>query len=249
MHANTQAYYCVVVALGAMCLAGRKGAAKWGLVSVALVATALLLLTRSRTTCGAFLAAIFAIWLFTVRLPAKLCALLGIGAVVAALGFGLYLTGIDVERESASVLLLGRVESGSSLSGRLPLWEELLPHAQKRLWCGYGYGSFWNPARVEEVSANQRWAISAAHSSYIETVLDVGLLGAVPLALAVIVSVWQIGSCCLNKPDRGYYYLFALMLFCIISAFSESGFVGPRFLSSMVALGLCHMALWSERQE
>ena len=42
---------------------------------------------------------------------------------------------------------------------------------------GYGYGAFWTPERVQEFAYIHNWAFSNAHSIFLETAIDIGLLG------------------------------------------------------------------------
>ena len=65
----------------------------------------------------------------------------------------------------------------TSLNGRVYLWKTLLGYAAERPWGGYGYGSFWTPQRIEDVSKEEGWAIQQAHSAYLEQLLTLGIPG------------------------------------------------------------------------
>jgi exopolysaccharide production protein ExoQ len=76
-----------------------------------------------------------------------------------------------------------------TFSGRLPIWEFVIPMIGKRPWLGYGYGIFWLGSGAP---ANLFWYWSKqyelhAHNGYLELLLDVGFVG-------FVLSVWRCWS-------------------------------------------------------
>ena len=66
---------------------------------------------------------------------------------------------------------MGRSEGATNLTGRLPVWEGLLPHLKSNFWLGFGYRAFWDEARVEEFrDYTGGWQVPDSHNSYIEMV-------------------------------------------------------------------------------
>jgi O-antigen ligase len=67
-----------------------------------------------------------------------------------------------------------------TLTGRIPLWQELFNYVAQRPWLGFGYGTFWvdgspNIIRLDQIIT---WNPPNAHNAYLELALNVGLVGA-----------------------------------------------------------------------
>ncbi len=85
------------------------------------------------------------------------------------------------------VQLLGK---DVSLTGRIPLWQSLMPFIADRPWLGYGYGTFW-VADTPQMILVQRlnpWNPPDAHNAYIGVALELGLPGAI-IATGLLLSV------------------------------------------------------------
>lgn len=75
--------------------------------------------------------------------------------------------------------LLGR---DSSLTDRTQIWALLGPSIQEELWRGYGFGAFWASSAADFFL--RRWGyIGNAHSGYLETLLNGGLVHLLALIL------------------------------------------------------------------
>ena len=148
-----------------------------GLLLAAAVGAVFLLFTGSRTAVATVLAAM-AGW--SVMGPLKKVLMTVIVAAAAA-GLLCMLLAFSLFADSSGIVAMGRDEDGiSTLTGRVPLWEELLEvHAKQQPLFGYGFGAFWTPDRIFAVSDSQGWAISSTHSTYIDLLLTVGYVGLV----------------------------------------------------------------------
>lgn len=74
-----------------------------------------------------------------------------------------------------TILSMGRPTGEvNELSGRRTLWTTLIPYVRARLARGYGYGGFWTIARSRAIAD---WQPRSAHSVYIDTMLNTGLIG------------------------------------------------------------------------
>ena len=76
----------------------------------------------------------------------------------------LVVTGLSQGLERAA--LLGRnddtSESVESFSGRTAIWRDVGPYISDRPFVGYGYGSFWTPARIGTISdekKKKKWGV------------------------------------------------------------------------------------------
>ncbi len=73
--------------------------------------------------------------------------------------------------------LLGR---DASLTGRVPLWQAIWPEIWRAPLLGYGYAGFWNAASptVQMIWRYAGWPAPDAHSSLLDILLQLGLVGA-----------------------------------------------------------------------
>lgn len=241
LHPNTQGLNLAVMCLTAFAL--RRDALRGRTMLLALLACGLLflILTKSRTATAGVLAALGCVWLLG-------CApriALGAGAVTAwcasTVMLAVLLSGIDYEAELRRAALLGREEQSESLTGRVPIWTELLPHLAARPLVGYGYDSFWTPSRIETVSATLQWGIREAHSAYIETCLSIGLLGALLLAGSIVAGLVQAGRRYVLAGESEAGCFFGLLVFALVDAFSESGMIMPLFVPWFCLTGMLRL--------
>ena len=246
LHPNGQGIYCAIFCLAAVCKALGATRHKSLFVALAAAGAALLLLTKSRAALAALAVALPALWL--VKTPAKKKLLVGIGAVGAAASLTLMasLLGVDVIGKMTDAVLLGRTEDTGSLSGRIPLWGELLGYADQRPLVGYGYDTFWTTPHIEEVSAVAEWAIHTGHSAYIDALLGVGLVGVGLLALVVAIAAFRAATRCAATANAGPGFIFGLLVFGLVNATMESGFVQPVFVPFLAACGVGRMAFCCE---
>ncbi|HEU4319415.1 MAG TPA: O-antigen ligase family protein [Acidimicrobiia bacterium] len=77
-------------------------------------------------------------------------------------------------------------QSLTSLTGRVPLWEELLgTYFWDRPIIGYGFGAFWRPEVIGVMWESVGWPATSAHNGLLEELLATGLVGTILLA-----SIW-----------------------------------------------------------
>jgi exopolysaccharide production protein ExoQ len=74
-------------------------------------------------------------------------------------------------------LTRGSVESTTALTGRVPLWDVLLPEVAQRPWLGAGFAAFWSPDKLRQLQLLLgEWAVSA-HNGFLEEALNTGVVG------------------------------------------------------------------------
>lgn len=140
--------------------------------------------------CIAFLSMIG--WLFSmadsktplVSLTIALCVLAAtgvawinkhrIGGYILAAGLMIAAVELTFELYDDVLKLLGR---DASLTERTPLWAELRRWGQLNPILGTGFESFWLGERREKIWKILRWNASQAHNGYLETYLNLGLVG------------------------------------------------------------------------
>jgi O-antigen ligase len=141
----------------------------FSLIAIALAqsATAIALIVAGAASYGYFLT------LVRLRINRSMMAFFGATLVYALIGLLLY---------GNYTLLLELLGRDSSLTDRTLIWDLLSPFIDDKFLKGYGYGAFWasNDADV----FIKRWGyIGNAHSGYLETLLNGGVIQLTALIL------------------------------------------------------------------
>jgi exopolysaccharide production protein ExoQ len=99
---------------------------------------------------------------------------------------------------------LGR---GQTMSGRTVLWEICLKFQPNPI-LGAGFEGFWFPERKEQIAAfYHNWRPGVAHSGYLDTYLDLGLIGLSILIGLFIATFWKIRPELFRNFEWGRYRL------------------------------------------
>ena len=229
LHPNNQAINCA-----ALCLASASlycGAKDWSRrlwVVMFMVGFLLLLLSGSRTTTFAFLVAMGVFWVMGASRPAMFWVAGGL--ITFAACFAVYTVSNESRSSQAmlEVVKMGREqeeEDIASLTGRIPIWAEVVKDIAKRPLLGYGNGAFWTPSRVREYSYIHHWEFNHAHSVYLETMLNIGAIGLV-VGVSTVLYASPFGGPCFSRRGRPELPV----LYCRVG-------VGPR--ARVARLQLC----------
>jgi O-antigen ligase len=245
MHPNGQGVNCAVLCLCAFLLLPDAQKEKPFLLVLLVAGIALLLLTRSRTSVLCLALGVLAVRCVKPSSAVLLgWGLLGVLSLVLLLAS---LAGIDLATDIPKLLTMGRSGEVSTLTGRTDLWEELTPYAEQRLLLGYGYGAFWSPEHIIDVSSALSWGISAAHSAYLDTILAIGLVGAGLLVVVALAGLWQSARAFRANGNAAAGLAVALLAACLVGGLTESDFALPSFSTFLAACGLCQVAFFQAR--
>lgn len=176
-------------------VADRIWRAAWPLVVSGAVLAAALLLTQSRAGAGTTLAGIMGLCLILFATPAVRPFKLR-GLLLAALALGLLF-----------VLLSGGGTTGRIVAGldmedeRFEVYRDMMGGIRDFLWGGTGLGSFEDAFRFYR-SAAIEGRFAQAHNDVLEAVLELGIVGASAMFLAL---AWLVGLCLreLRRRRRG----------------------------------------------
>jgi exopolysaccharide production protein ExoQ len=128
---------------------------------------------------------------------------------------------------------LGR---GSTLTGRTDLWANVLKFQANPL-LGTGFESFWMGERRERIAElYNRWRPSGAHNGYLETYLNLGLIGLSILIGVFIATFWKIRPELFRDFEWGRYRL-GFFTAVVLHGWTEGTFTyGPLwFLFYLIA--------------
>jgi O-antigen ligase len=241
VHPNLQASFCATICLGSFCMLDRRGSPRYVWLGIAILALAALVLTKSRTATIALFAgsAVIAIY----RLSARQIMMLAIGSVwLLSLAVLLAsVAGIDVQRAVVETVLIGRTDDAMSLTGRIPLWKELLAVASDRILIGFGSGAFWTPKHLRIAAGVVGSGISHAHCAYVETILNVGIVGLAAYLTVVCATIRECLIRCRIDSQGGILFLAAILPFALVHACTEALFVMSSVLPFFAAACLAHL--------
>ncbi|PWB82112.1 MAG: hypothetical protein C3F08_00445 [Candidatus Methylomirabilota bacterium] len=232
-----QGFDCGILLLSAWAISdGRTGFARLAYRSFSVAGLLFLVLTRARGPFAGVMIAMVAYHYLTRRrlntFNVVFIALLIACLLVLVLGWA----------DFSAALLMGRQDEAKTLTGRIPLWAECLDYVTERPWTGYGFNGFWTEERVMDVSKSQDWINFSGHSVYLDTVLNLGIVG-LALLVAVLLSALSSGVRRVKRsPDVVSSFLVAvILLICIDGLLSsvviESGFSMFLLLAGAFYLG------------
>ena len=117
---------------------------------------------------------------------------------------------------------LGR---GSNLTGRTELWAHCLEFQSNPIF-GAGFESFWLGERRERIAEfYNHWSPGGSHNGYLETYLNLGLIGLCILIGLIIVTFWKIRLGLFRNFEWGRYRL-GFFVAVVLHAWTEGAF-GP----------------------
>lgn len=245
VHPNTQGTNCAMLCLSCLALLRRSGRLRLLLVAGVLTGASFLLLTASRT---AFASGLVIVGLYgVIKMPIRryaafaVCLVLTIGAL-----------GVLVEQStvyaSRHAVLLGREDEGTtSLDARTELWQDLATYIQQRPILGFGYGAFWTPGHIMEVSERQQWGISQSHSECIEVALDLGVTGLALYLLLLGSALRQSMRFIKHGEEACIDIYFGLLIFYILDGILESNLFSQGFLTFIAMISVTRLALTSPK--
>ncbi len=116
-------------------------------------------------------------------------------------------------------LWLGIFNRSSALTGRIPLWEALIPFINQRLFLGYGFGeAFWkNGAYYLLIWKQFTWNPVFAHNGFIEALLDTGIVGLLLWVLFLIQTGFLSLRYFLRRQTLSALVFFAWFVFVLVA--------------------------------
>jgi exopolysaccharide production protein ExoQ len=241
VHPNTQGALLTTMCSAAFCLARSSARYRTGLWMLFAVGLIFLVLTKSRTACAALAAALAVLWLLDATTRTRVLAGLTLGLLISSAALTGAVFGFDVDDKIANIVMLGRHEESEALTGRIPIWTELLGYIRARPLVGYGYESFWTANHIEDVSDAVEWPLREAHSTFIDAILSVGLIGAGVFCAAVLLGASRIASVYRKTRDPGFAFTLCLLICGAIDACLETGMMSPSFTTLMAGSGLLQL--------
>ncbi|NNJ24550.1 hypothetical protein LzC2_06080 [Planctomycetes bacterium LzC2] len=208
-----------------------------------------LVLTKSRTATAGAALAVSATGLTAASPATKLLSLAGGVAGATGVLVAILLAGVDPTEDVRDAALMGRTEQHSSLSGRLPIWEAIIPYIAEKPWLGHGYGAFWSRQRVDAISDDVGWPLSASHSGWIESAAEIGLIGASLMAALLLCGTFRAAAAIRDPVRPGDplpAFALALTLLMIANAFTEALIHDVRLVPCLLWASLAKLTVLSD---
>jgi O-antigen ligase len=241
LHPNEQGVNCALAAMASWYL-WRRGLNRslWG---SALVAAILLTsLTKSRTALFSLLFALAFFQISLIPLWRKRFLIWSVAGALVVSAASLQWNGL---LHLQGGVQLGRDASRTdtqSLTGRVPLWKELITLGARRRAVGYGYGGFWTPDRIADVSEDQGWGISASHSAYVEMLLALGPIGVALYTASLLLGIRRALGSFSESADPAAAFCGTVLVFILINGIADSGSVNvSSFLCFCSILSLLYV--------
>lgn len=225
-HPNHQAINAVALFFSATALARGHGRWRRALLWTAGIALLLLFLTKSRTALFSLVATQLVLWAAGVlQVRRRIMIALVCTGLVSVLAFTMLFSPSSIR----SGAFLNRDTDATTMTVRYELWRALAPYFGERPFTGYGFGAFWTPEHISDISASQRWPVAEAHSSYIDLLLALGVSGLLLLAVA-LTSIW-IAAHREVKLYSSSTFTVSILTFVIFNSLTESAaYVAPELV-------------------
>jgi exopolysaccharide production protein ExoQ len=181
----------------------------------------LLYMAHSSTSLVSFLVGITVLGFMGLSFIDK--RLVGTYVIVAALA-ALTLEGVF----GLSTVVLQLLGKNATLTDRTEVWKDCLQIPINPV-LGAGFESFWLGERREKMWEKWDWQPNQAHNGYLETYLNLGVLGLVALVVLIIATFWKSRRELLTNFEFGRFRI-GLLLAILVYNWTESAFKGLSFV-------------------
>lgn len=229
-HPNSLAAYGTVCCLAAPVFTKRGSSVSYLTIGMVVLGILVLLATKSRTTLAGLIFAVLATRMVTFKPSNRIFGVSLVSLMFVAFGMFLSVAPNSTWNSMGGALAMGRTEDVGSLTGRLPLWEELWRAIEKKPVFGHGYLAFWEKDRIELLFDLLGWEVPHGHNMYLDLLIDGGIIGLSLFMMFLLVSLAVSFGRYLKHRDIGVAFVFGLLLFAMVHGTGESLFKLPTFL-------------------
>ena len=203
---------CALLVLVATAILRVRGWLKRDWLWVAVLVLPLLILK----TRGPLLFALLALGIFYLSYRTRLHDRILQGALLLVIGLGTY-TAYSQGLLATIILYLtrGNLEGAATLTGRIPLWNAVLPEIVERPWLGAGFAAFWNPDTYFRMEQIVGFPAKSAHNGFLEELLNTGVVGLVLLLAFFLYTMAMVRAQARRGDDLGWL-VFLLMTFYLL---------------------------------
>ncbi len=247
-HPNTQAVYGTFAVLVGSLYFGKSWRWTWWSLAFITIGFSAVVLTKSRTSLAGMIIGVSAIQALKARGAKRILLFVGGLGIVSVGLLVISLLGSKSQGSVGKIAAMGRTEDVTSLTGRVPLWEELMTHIGKRPLLGHGYLGFWDADRVEYLGDTFKWEIPHGHNIYIDMMIDGGIICLALFLTFLGVLAWN--SARLFTRDEIYSAAipFGIVFVVALHGIGESLFKLPTFCG-FILYSLVARSIWANDQD
>jgi exopolysaccharide production protein ExoQ len=111
----------------------------------------------------------------------------------------------------------------ASFAARRDVWDFVVDAVRQRPLTGYGFASFWDDPKNIATQYDQIGRLGLfAHSTFIETLLDLGTIGLALLIVVVVFSVGMVWWTALGNTEWAMAWWTATAMFALVENLAES---------------------------
>lgn len=153
---------------------------------------------------------------------ALLVLLVPVGALIVAVSL----------QGGAADAVLGLFGKDSTLTGRTYLWDQGIRAGLEHPWIGVGYQAYWVQGFSEAERLWEEFYIPTRtgfhfHSTYIESFVEIGVLGTGLIVLILLSVLWRLCARIVSARDSQACCLLALFVMFLIRSFAEVDVLTP----------------------
>ena len=196
----------------------------------------LIFMTQSRT--GWIVAAVLVTYVAAMKVLRRRNGIDRAALIGGALVMCIALSCVVVQNYSELMLMFGK---DPTLSGRTDIWHAAFQSAIKRPFLGYGYQAFWNGAEGE--SANVLLTLGFipphAHSGFLETWLELGLVGLLLFVASAVQAFRNAYLCTLRGWSRNAEWCLCIVVLTVTSNVAEVTVMTPNYVVWIMYILAC----------
>jgi exopolysaccharide production protein ExoQ len=202
------------------------------------VVLALFLVVMTRSHTGWVVAAVLFGYVTAMRILRKVHgrdrAALVVGSLVVFIAIGC----IVARNYSALMVMFGK---DATLTGRTDIWQAAFQSAAKRPLLGYGYQAFWHGVQGE--SANVVLTLGFipphAHSGFLETWLELGVVGLLLFLTSIVQAFRNAYLCRLRGWSRHAEWCLCIVLLTVTANVAEITVMTPNYVVWIMYILAC----------
>jgi O-antigen ligase len=243
LHPNSQGINCALLVLSGVAIADLEKHRQTFFRACALMGFIFLILAGSRTAFAAVLLPLAVYLALVCSRRVKIAAAYGLSIVCCVL---LMVFGNALLPRLKNAVMLGRDSSDvDSFNGRTGVWKDIGNYVEQRPILGYGYGGFWTPAHITEISQEENWGIPNSHSTYLDYLLTLGAVGLIAYALSLFCGIRVALRVHRLTHHPAFAFIGALLIFCAGNGLLESALIDSPSLTFVSALALIYLGFRS----
>jgi O-antigen ligase len=133
-----------------------------------------------------------------------------------------------------------------TLTGRTDIWKLAVVSAMKSPLFGYGYRAFWTGLKGESafIALMEKWTVPGAHNGFLETWLDLGLIGLGMVLITMVVAFRDAVNCFRYGATPLVRWYVSILVMTVVTNMAEMTLMYPNYLTwimyVLACVGLAH---------